>query len=198
MAKPTKRTGTKINAESFVGKRSAARGESRGVFKLVAGNGIKITPKTGVGLVKVSIESSVTKELDSLKITFQKIFKLEEKYYDHVQNKILDFVRNDDKTKLKERESSQENKSKGDKKDSGKNSIVKGVAKGLEGLFNFFGDILKWFITYKIIEWVSKKENIKKIENIVKFISGVVKFVGSIVGFGIDKIFTGLSHLVDG
>lgn len=136
-------------------------------------------------------------ELSSIKKNLVSLVAIEKKYNDFLGDKIIKFARSEERTRLKKRESSQETKEKTEKK-AKDNPIVKGAMKGLDGLIGFFGDLFKWFIGYKIVEWVSKPENLKKVQDFAKLFVGIFKFISNVVGFGVDKIMSGLSHLVDG
>jgi len=136
-------------------------------------------------------------ELSSIKKNLNSLLAIEKKYTDLLGDKILRFARTEEKSKLKKKETSQETKGNKDKKEK-ENPIVKGAMKGLGGLFDFFGNLFKWFIGYKIVEWVSKPENTKKVKDFAKLFLGIFGFISNVVGFGIDKLMSGLSHLVDG
>ncbi len=136
-------------------------------------------------------------ELSSIKKNLTALVAIEKKYNDFLGDKIIKFARSEERTKLKKRESLQESKGKKEKK-AKDNPVVKGAMRGLDGLIGFFGDLFKWFIGYKIVEWVSKPENTKKLKDFAKLFLGIFKFVSNVVGFGIDKLMSGLSHLVDG
>ncbi len=136
-------------------------------------------------------------ELSSIKKNLTALVAIEKKYNDFLGDKIIKFARSEERTKLKKRESSQESKGRREKK-AKDNPVVKGAMRGLDGLIGFFGDLFKWFIGYKIVEWVSKPENTKKLKDFAKLFLGIFKFVSNVVGFGIDKLMSGLSHLVDG
>jgi hypothetical protein len=100
-----------------------------------------------------------------------------------------------EKRQLQERESSQEsNKNKLSLKSSAKR-VVRNAAVGL-GSFLF--DLLQFFITYKVVEWVSKPENSKKVVSIVKALKGIFDFLSWFVTGTIDNAFSGLHSVIFG
>lgn len=181
--KPTMRSfgqsllGQKINQSAFT---------SRGAVMTAPG----MSSPGAFSAIEVAELSSIKKNLNSL-------LAIEKKYTDLLGDKILRFARTEEKAKLKKKEASQETKGNKDKKTK-ENPVVKGAMKGLGGLVGFFGDLFKWFIGYKIVEWVSKPENTKKVKDFAKLFLGIFGFISNVVGFGIDKLMSGLSHLVDG
>lgn len=181
--KPTMRSfgqsllGQKINQSAFT---------SRGAVMTAPG----MSSPGAFSAIEVAELSSIKKNLNSL-------LAIEKKYTDLLGDKILRFARTEEKAKLKKKEASQETKGNKDKKEK-QNPVVKGAMKGLNGLVGFFGDLFKWFIGYKIVEWVSKPENTKKVKDFAKLFLGIFGFISNVVGFGIDKLMSGLSHLVDG
>lgn len=146
-----------------------------------------------------SFGSPELNELTKIRVNLVTLLDLEKQQSKYLGDRILKFSRSEEKKKLKKRESSQEaKKPTGKKGDTKKNPIVKGFFKGIEGLFSFFGNIFKAFLGYKILEWVAKPENEKKVQDFVKLIGGIFKFISTIAGFGIDRLMSGLSKLVDG
>ena len=138
-------------------------------------------------------------ELRKIRLNLVTLLDIEKAQTKYLGDRILKFARSDERKKLKKRESAQETK-KGTqtKSDTQKNPIVKGFFNGLQGLFSFFGNIFKAFLGYKILEWVAKPENEKKVQDFVKLIGGIFKFISAVAGFGIDKLLGGISKILDG
>jgi murein DD-endopeptidase MepM/ murein hydrolase activator NlpD len=138
------------------------------------------------------------KELSYIRRALETLVTLEKRHFDIVTDSIKDFVLSEEKKQARDEEAQQEKKPDKTKKDQLKNPLVKQGAKTLEGIGNFFQGLIKTFIAYKVLQWAGNPENAKKIQDFVNFFSNIFKFLNAIVGFGVDKLFSGLSKLVDG
>lgn len=166
---------TKFGGAFFGGKRSLSRSEA--------------SEKT--------IANKEIKELSYIKRALETLVSLEKRHFEILTDSIKAFVLSEEKRQSRDEENLQEKKSDKTKKDE-KNPLVKQGKKTLEGIGNFFQGLIKTFIAYKVLEWASKKENVKKIQDFVNLFANIFKFLDAIVGFGIDKLFSGLSKLVGG
>lgn len=126
---------------------------------------------------------------------------LSKKLYEHKRNRFLLEKRlykleqkSLEKRQLQERESSQESK----KKLSLKSSAARFVRNKAVGLGSFLFDLLQFFITYKVVEWVSKPENKKKVLAITKALKGIFDFLSWFVTGTIDNTFSGLHSVLFG
>ena len=130
--------------------------------------------------------SSIGTIANNILLTKQKTIGLEFKFY-KVQKLSAQ------KKKLKLKEFQQENKQK-----TKKTIASKVVEKKQIGIGGFLFNLITFFVQYKIIEWVSKKENIKKVEGILKALKGIFDFLSWFIGGTIDNTLSGLSDLVGG
>ena len=65
----------------------------------------------------------------------------------------------------------------------------------------FFKNLLKFFVGYKVLEWASKKENISKIQDFANLFKSIFKFISAVTGFGVDilmKTLTITSKVING
>ncbi len=99
-----------------------------------------------------------------------------------------------ERSELQERESSQESKRKLSVKDSAK----KFIRDKATSLGSFLFDLLQFFITYKLVEWVGKPENSKKVLSIVKALKGIFDFINWFVTGTINNAFSGLHSVIFG
>jgi hypothetical protein len=114
-------------------------------------------------------------------------FLLEKKLYKLEQKSL-------EKRQLQERESAQES----DKKLSLKSSAKRVVYNAAVGVGSFLFDLLQFFIGYKIVEWIGKPENSKKVLGIVKGLKGIFDFLSWFVTGTIDNAFSGLHSVIFG
>ncbi len=163
-------------------------------FGGVASNANKQTLKSEVA--QKSISNKQLKELSYIRRSLDVLISIEKRHFEFLGDAIKKFVLNEDKNQLREEEALQESEPKKDKNE--KNPILKEGKQRLEGFGNFLQGLIKIFITYKILEWAGNPQNIKKIQDFVNLFTGIFKFLNAIVGFGIDKLFSGISKLVDG
>jgi murein DD-endopeptidase MepM/ murein hydrolase activator NlpD len=180
-------TRSSIPMGSFVGRLSSRKGP-------------KITTSMIDGPVSATGTFSPAEqtELTSIKTSLQKLLVIEKQQYDQLGDRILRTARESERERLQSKENQAEANKPKSKDDAKKNPVVKGALSGLDKLFGFFGDLIKWFVGYKIVEWVSKKENLKKVQNFSKLFLGIIKFVSTVVGFGVDKLLGGIDKLVNG
>jgi hypothetical protein len=138
------------------------------------------------------------KELSYIRRALETLVTLEKRHYEMVTDSIKEFVLSEQKKQARDEEAQQERRPDRNRKNESKNPIVKQGAKTLEGIGNFFQGLIKTFIAYKFLEWAGNPENVKKIQDFVNLFGNIFKFLNAIVGFGIDKLFSGLSKLVGG
>ena len=165
---------TKFGGAFFGGKRASLRSEAS--EKIIANKEIK--------------------ELSYIKRALETLVSLEKRHFEILTDSIKAFVLSEEKRQSREEENAQEKKS--DKPKEVKNPLAKQGNKVLDGIGKFFQGLIKTFIAYKVLEWASKPENVKKIQDFVNLFGNIFKFLNTIVGFGIDKLFSGISKLVGG
>ena len=93
---------------------------------------------------------------------------------------------------LKRRENLQELKKP--KKESLKKGLKDGATQLAFGLF----DLYKIFVGYKIIEWISKPENMKAVGEIAKALGNIFKVVDFVAGIGIEGLLGGAHSAIFG
>jgi hypothetical protein len=180
-------TKSSIPMGSFLGRLSSRRGP-------------KITSSMLDGPVSTAGQYSPAEqnELDGIRTSLQKLLVIEKQHYDQLGDRILKTARETERERLRSKEEQAESRKPKSKDDAKKNPIIKGALNGLDAIVNFFGNLFKWFVGYKIVEWVSKKENLKKVQNFSKLFLGIIKFVSTVVGFGVDKLLGGIDKIVNG
>jgi murein DD-endopeptidase MepM/ murein hydrolase activator NlpD len=144
-----------------------------------------------------TIANKEIKELSYIKRALETLVSLEKRHFEILTDSIKAFVLSEEKRQFKDEESLQEKQSDKTKKEE-KNPLVKQGKKTLEGIGNFFQGLIKTFIAYKVLQWASNPENVQKIQDFVNLFGNIFKFLNAIVGFGIDKLFSGLSKLIGG
>lgn len=138
--------------------------------------------------------TDILTKFDVLIGAFRKLIEIEEANRKILEDQILNFARSSEKESRTAEQSGQE-KSKGK---TGKNPIIEGGKKAFKGIFGFITDLVKAFITYKILDWISKPENTKAIQNTIQFFMNVGKLLGFIGKFVVGPIFNVLTQLVTG
>ena len=134
--------------------------------------------------------------LNSIKSSFNKILGTSKKLFTLISGKIK--KRSDDiKTDKKEKCDKESEKPK-------KSKLQKKVESIWESIIGFLKDIVKAIIQYKLLEWMSNPENIKKFTRIIRFLSGVIqlfvnigKFITNAFLSSIGSLTTGINFIVD-
>jgi hypothetical protein len=140
-------------------------------------------------VVEAKIANKEVKELGYIRRALETLVSIEKRHYDLVTDSIKQFVLSEEKRQAREEESMQESsKDKEKNKKEEKNPLVREGKKRLEGFGEFLQGLMKMFIGYKILEWASKPENGKKIQNIINFFGRLFKFIG-VIGKGIAIAF---------
>ena len=117
----------------------------------------------------------------------KKRIKLESKFQ-QLQDRLSE------RRKLSDKEKRQESK----KDLSLKGRVNKFVRKSQIGVGGFFFSLFKLILTYKVVEWASKPENLKTLQGLAKGLLGIFKFMNFFVGGSIDNALTGLHDLIFG
>ncbi len=133
------------------------------------------------------IASKEVQELSYIRRALEALVSIEKIHYELVTDSIKQFVLSEQKRQAREEESMQESSKDKNKKENS-NPLVREGKKRLEGVFQFFQRLVKIFVGYKILEWASKPENGKKIQNVINFFGRLFKFI-SIIGKGIALAF---------
>ena len=107
-------------------------------------------------------------KLEEIKKILQRLLDIEMQSLKNIQNQILNFARDTEKSDKQSQEDRQE-KSKKSAKKTEDNPIVKESKKAFKGIFDFIKSIVVGFIKYKILDWLSKPENTKKIQATIQF-----------------------------
>lgn len=139
------------------------------------------------------IVPSRLKELKAINVLSKQLYEEKKTRYKLEKRLYSLEKRSAEKSQLAEKESGQESSKVSTKKSAGKFLYRQGVGLG-SALFDF----LKFFITYKAVEWVSKPENSKKVLSIVKALKGIFDFVSWFVTGTIDNTFSGLHSVIFG
>jgi murein DD-endopeptidase MepM/ murein hydrolase activator NlpD len=148
---------------------------------------------------KKAIETKEIKELSYIRRSLETLVSLEKRHYELLTDSIKDFVLSEEKRQAKEEENLQEKPQNKVKSNDGiQKPVIKQGAKLLDGIGNFFKGLIKTFIAYKILQWVGNPENTKKIQDFVNLFGNIFKFLNAIIGFGVDRLLSGFSKLING
>lgn len=135
------------------------------------------------------IASKEVQELSYIRKALETLVSIEKRHYELVTDSIKQFALSEQKRQAREEESMQESSKDKDKiKKENSNPLVREGKKRLESVFDFFQNLVKIFIGYKILDWTSKPENGKKIQNVINFFGRLFKFI-SVIGKGIALAF---------
>lgn len=150
---------------------------------------------SGATIAKKEVE-----ELGQVRKILGGLLALEKRYYQFLGDRILHFSREDERNKLKQEELDQEKKKKKGK-DKEKNPILEKAKSDLSMIGGFFKNLLRFFVGYKVLEWASKKENVKKIQDFANLFIKLFKFISAVTSFGVDvlmKTLTVTSKVING
>ena len=159
---------------------------------ITGGRSIKVS---GANIAKKEVE-----EFGQVRKILGGLLALEKRYYQFLGDRILHFSREEDKNKLKQEELDQEKKKKKGK-DKEKNPVLEKAKTDLSMIGGFFKNLLKFFVGYKVLEWASKKENVKKIQDFANLFIKLFKFISAVTNFGVDvlmKTLTVTSKVING
>lgn len=132
-------------------------------------------------------------KISDLKDSLAKIFKIEKKSDERQARNIKE------QKLLRERQRALDEEAKSeDKKNSSLRDKIAATAKTLAknnkdilgGFFSFFQDMIKMFIAYKVLDWISDPKNRQNVKNIITFLRGVFDFIKGAVDLA-GKIFQG-------
>lgn len=170
--------------------------------KLSPVNPSSITGRRPIRLSGDIVSKKETQELGSIRKLLGNILALDKRYYQFLGDRILEYTRGEEKKKLQDEELRQEQK-KGKKGNKGKveNPIVEKAKFELSKIGQFFMNLTKFFVGYKVLEWAANPRNTKKIQDFVNLFTKIFKFINGVVGFGIDvlmKTFTIVSKTING
>lgn len=184
-----------VNVSVVEGFASAVKGSTAG------GGGGAIVPTGGGALVSrkssaivKSGGSDILSKFDVLIGAFKKLIEIEEENRKKLEDQILNFARSSEKDARSSEQSGQETS----KEKSDKNPIIEGGKKAFTGIFDFITNLVSAFIKYKILEWISKPENSKAIQNTIQFFMNVGKLLGFLGKFLLGPIFNIVKELVTG
>ena len=171
--------------------------------KLSPVNPSSITGRRPIRLSGDIVSKKETQELGGIRKLLGNILALDKRYYQFLGDRILDYTREEDRKKLRDEELRQEQKKTklGKKKDKQENPLVEKAKFELSKIGQFFMNLTKFFVGYKVLEWASDRRNTKKIQDFVDLFSKIFKFINGVVGFGIDvlmKTFTIVAKTING
>lgn len=183
---------TKTSFKSFSESLRSKRLSPVNPSAITGGRSIRVS---GANIAKKEVE-----ELGQVRKILGGLLGLEKKYYQFLGDRILHFSKEEERNKLKQEESEQEKKKKLGK-DKEKNPVLEKAKSDLSMIGGFFKNLLKFFIGYKVLEWASKKENVKKIQDFANLFIKLFKFISAVTNFGVDvlmKTLTVTSKVING
>lgn len=189
MAEPTTQRSFRSFSESLRSK------------KLSPVNPSAITGGRPVRLSGNIVAKKEVEELGHIRKTLGSLLAIEKRYYKFLGDRILSFVKEEDRKKLKEKERLQEESKKKTGKDKTSNPIVEKAKSDLSMIGGFFKNLLKFFIGYKVLQWASNPANTKKIQDFANLFIQLFKFISKVTEFGVDalmKTITVTSKVING
>lgn len=184
---------TPFSGNVVEGMATAVKGSGGGGGALVPTGGGALVSRKSSAIVK-SGGTDILSKFDVLINAFRRLIEIEQENKKRLEDQILSFARSSEKDARSAEQSGQE-KSKGKSK---KNPIIEGGKKAFKGIFGFIGDLVAAFIKYKILDWISKPENTKAIQNTIQFFMNVGKLLGFIGKFVVGPIFNIVKELAVG
>lgn len=181
---------TPFSGNVVEGMATAVKGSGGGGGALVPTGGGALVSRKSSAIVK-SGGTDILSKFDVLINAFRRLIEIEQENKKRLEDQILSFARSSEKDGRSAEQSGQE-KSKGKSK---KNPIIEGGKKAFKGIFGFIGDLVAAFIKYKILDWISKPENTKAIQNTIQFFMNVGKLLGFIGKFVVGPIFNIIKEL---
>jgi len=149
------------------------------------------SPKSLKSIVDAEKKEATT--VGDLKTSLAKIFKLEKSSQERELKNQAETRKLRERQKALDEEAKSEDKKNSslrDKINSQANATWKKSKDILGGFFSFFQDMIKMFIAYKILDWVSNPKNQQHVKNILTFFRGVYDFIVATVNIA-GKIFEG-------
>lgn len=67
----------------------------------------------------------------------------------------------------------------------------------LKGIFDLFGSIFKAVVMYNVLDWISKPENLKKVESMIKSIKSIAQFIFKFVETFVNLGLGGLADFLE-
>ncbi len=140
-------------------------------------------------------------ELGQIRKTLGTLLAIEKRYYSFLGDRILNFAKEEQRRKSRERERLQEEgRGRGGKK-SNANPIVEKAKSDISMIGEFFKNLLKFFVGYKVLQWAANPANSKKIQDFVTLFTKIFKFISAVTEFGVDvlmKTITVTSKVING
>ena len=168
--------------------------------KLSPVNPSAITGGRSIRVSGANIAKKEVEELGQVRKILGGLLALEKRYYQFLGDRILHFAKEEERNKFKQEESEQEKrKKKGTDKE--KNPVLEKAKSDLSMIGGFFKNLLRFFVGYKVLEWASKKENVKKIQDFANLFIKLFKFISAVTNFGVDvlmKTLTVTSKVING
>jgi murein DD-endopeptidase MepM/ murein hydrolase activator NlpD len=140
-------------------------------------------------------------ELGQIRKTLGTLLAIEKRYYSFLGDRILNFAKEEQRRKSRERERLQEEGRGRSGKKSNANSIVEKAKSDISMIGEFFKNLLKFFVGYKVLQWASNPANSKKIQDFVTLFTKIFKFISAVTEFGVDvlmKTITVTSKVING
>ena len=159
---------------------------------------------TGGRPIRLSGNIIAKKEIDELgqiRKTLGTLLAIEKRYYSFLGDRILNFAKEEQRRKSRERERLQEEGRVRSGKKSNANPIVEKAKSDLSMIGAFFKNLLKFFVGYKVLQWAANPANSKKIQDFVTLFTKIFKFISAVTEFGVDvlmKTITVTSKVING
>jgi murein DD-endopeptidase MepM/ murein hydrolase activator NlpD len=155
--------------EGFAG---AIKGASGGGGGAIVRSGGPSVSTSSSAIVKTG--DTFVDKLEEIKIVLQRMLSLEMQSLKNIENQILNFARSSERKGRQSEEEGQETAKKKSKSVED-NPIIKQGKKAFGGIFDFIKELVVGFIKYKVLDWLSKPENVKKIERTIDFFKNLFK-----------------------
>jgi murein DD-endopeptidase MepM/ murein hydrolase activator NlpD len=151
-----------------------------------------ITGGRSIRVSGASIAKKEVEELGQVRKILGGLLAVEKRYYQFLGDRIVHFAKEEELKKFKAEESEQEKKKKKGK-DKEKNSVIEKAKSDLSMIGGFSKNLLRFFVGYKVLEWASKKENVKKIQDFANLFIKLFKFISAVTNFGVDVLMKTLT-----
>ena len=189
MAEPTTQRSFRSFSESLQSKKLSPVNPSA----IAGGRPIRLS---GNIVAKKEVE-----ELGQIRKTLGSLLAIEKRYYKFLGDRILNFAKEEERKKFREKERLQEENKKKKGKDKVSNPIVEKAKSDLSMIGGFFQNLLKFFVGYKVLQWASNPANTRKIQDFANLFIKLFKFISAVTEFGVDalmKTITVTSKVING
>jgi murein DD-endopeptidase MepM/ murein hydrolase activator NlpD len=189
MAEPTTQRSFRSFSESLQSKKLSPVNPSA----IAGGRPIRLS---GNIVAKKEVE-----ELGQIRKTLGSLLAIEKRYYKFLGDRILNFAKEEERKRFREKERLQEENKKKKGKDKVSNPIVEKAKSDLSMIGGFFQNLLRFFVGYKVLQWASNPANTRKIQDFANLFIKLFKFISAVTEFGVDalmKTITVTSKVING